>query len=132
MYDDEQRSTAPEERGMWKEFREFVNKGNAIDLAVGVVVGAAFGKIVNSLVADLIMPIVSLATGRIRLEDLFVQLSPGEFATLEAAREAGVPVVAYGAFINVVVEFMIVAFSIFLVVRQVNRWRGAPKEPAAS
>ncbi len=125
-------STGPEERGMWKEFREFVNKGNAIDLAVGVVVGAAFGKIVNSLVADLIMPIVSLATGRIRLEDLFVQLSPGEFATLEAAREAGVPVVAYGAFINVVVEFMIVAFSIFLVVRQVNRWRGAPKEPAAS
>jgi large conductance mechanosensitive channel len=132
MYDDEQRSTAREERGMWKEFQEFVNKGNAIDLAVGVVVGAAFGKIVNSLVADLIMPIVSLATGRIRLEDLFVQLSPGEFATLEAAREAGVPVVAYGAFINVVVEFMIVAFSIFLVVRQVNRWRGAPKEPAAS
>lgn len=125
-------SPAPEVRDMWKEFKEFVNKGNAIDLAVGVVVGAAFGKIVNSLVADVIMPMVSLATGRIRLQDLFVQLGPGDFVTLEAAREAGVPVIAYGAFINVVVEFMIVAFSIFLVVRQVNRWRSAPEEPAAN
>jgi len=115
---------------MWKEFQEFVNKGNAIDLAVGVVVGAAFGKIVNSLVADVIMPVVSLGTGRIRFQDLFIPLGPGEFATLEAAREAGVPVIAYGAFINVMVEFVIVAFSIFLVVRQVNKWRAA-KEPAA-
>jgi len=116
---------------VWKEFQEFVNKGNAIDLAVGVVIGAAFGKIVNSLVADVIMPVVSLGTGRIRFQDLFVQLGPGEFATLDAAREAGVPVIAYGAFMNVVVEFAIVAFSIFLVVRQVNRWRGGAKEPAA-
>lgn len=116
---------------MLKEFQEFVNKGNAIDLAVGVVVGAAFGKIVNSLVADIIMPIVSLGTGRIRFEDLFVQLGPGEFATLAAAREAGVSVVAYGAFLNNVVEFLVVAFSIFLVVRQINKWRGTKPAPAA-
>jgi large conductance mechanosensitive channel len=108
---------------MFGEFKEFINKGNAIDLAVGVVVGAAFGKIVNSLVADIIMPLVGLATGGVSFLDRFVALNGGDYATLEAAREAGAPVLAYGSFMNSVVEFFIIAFSIFIVVRQINRLR---------
>lgn len=109
---------------MFSEFKQFVNQGNAIDLAVGVVIGAAFGKIVNSLVADVIMPVVGLALGRVDFANRFLSLAGGDYPTLAAAREAGVPVLAYGAFINTVVEFFIVAFSIFLVVRQINRLRG--------
>ena len=112
---------------MFKAFKEFVNKGNAIDLAVGVVVGAAFGKIVNSLVADIIMPIVGMALGRVSFTNLFVSLNGQAYDTLAAAREAGAPVIAYGAFINSMVEFIVIAFSIFLVVRQINKMR-APKE----
>jgi len=108
---------------MFGEFKEFINKGNAIDLAVGVVVGAAFGKIVNSLVADIIMPLVGLATGGVRFVDRFITLNGGDYLTLEAAREAGAPVLAYGSFINTIVEFFIIAFSIFIVVRQINRLR---------
>jgi large conductance mechanosensitive channel len=113
---------------MVNEFKAFVNQGNALDLAVGVVIGAAFGKIVNSLVADIIMPVVSLATGRVDFQNMFLALGPGgPFATIDEARDAGA-VIAYGSFVNMVVEFMVIAFSIFLVVRQINRWRGkAPK-----
>ena len=109
---------------MFAEFRAFVNQGNAIDLAVGVVIGAAFGKIVNSLVADVIMPVLGLALGRVDFANRFVSLNGDAYATLAAAREAGAPVLAYGAFINTLVEFLVVAFSIFLVVRQINRMRG--------
>lgn len=109
---------------MFAEFKAFVNQGNAIDLAVGVVIGAAFGKIVNSLVADVIMPVLGLALGRVDFANRFVSLSGDAYATLAAAREAGAPVLAYGAFINTLVEFLVVAFSIFLVVRQINRMRG--------
>ena len=109
---------------MFGEFKEFINKGNAIDLAVGVVVGAAFGKIVNSLVADIIMPLVGLATGGVRFVDRFITLNGGDYATLEAARADAAPVLAYGSFINTIVEFFIIAFSIFIVVRQINRLRG--------
>jgi len=112
---------------MFSEFRQFVNQGNAIDLAVGLVIGAAFGKIVNSLVADLIMPVVGLALGGVDFVNRFVSLGGGEYPTLAEAREAGVPVLAYGSFINSVVEFFIIAFSIFLVVRQINRMRGTKK-----
>jgi len=112
-----------------KEFKEFVNQGNAMDLAVGVVVGAAFGKIVNSLVNDIVMPVVGLPLGKVNFVDRFIQLSGQSYETLEAARAAKVPVLAYGAFINTIVEFVIVAFSIFLVVRQINRLRG-PKKAA--
>lgn len=112
---------------MLKEFREFVNQGNAIDLAVGIIIGAAFGKIVNSLVADIIMPVVGLALGRVDFADRFVSLNGQAYDTLRLAREAGAPVLAYGAFINTIVEFLIVAFSIFLVVKQMNRLRGAAK-----
>jgi large conductance mechanosensitive channel len=111
------------------EFRQFVNQGNAIDLAVGVMIGAAFGKIVNSLVADIIMPVLGLALGRVDFANRYISLNGDVFPTLAAAREAGAPVLAYGAFINVVVEFFVIAFTIFLVVRQINRFRG--NTPAA-
>ena len=114
---------------MLKEFKEFVNQGNALDLAVGVLIGAAFGKIVNSIVNDLIMPILSIPLGAVSFQDRFIQLSGEPAATLEAARAGKGAVIAYGAFINTVVEFLIVAFSIFLVVRQINKWRG-PKPVA--
>lgn len=110
---------------MFAEFKTFVNQGNAIDLAVGLVIGAAFGKIVNSLVADVIMPVLGLGLGRVNFANRFVSLNGDAYATLAAAREAGAPVLAYGAFINTIVEFLVVAFSIFLVVRQMNRMRAA-------
>ena len=110
---------------MFAEFKTFVNQGNAIDLAVGLVIGAAFGKIVNSLVADVIMPVLGLALGRVNFANRFVSLNGDAYATLAAAREAGAPVLAYGAFINTIVEFLVIAFSIFLVVRQMNRLRAA-------
>jgi len=117
---------------MLQEFKEFVNKGNAIDLAVGVVIGAAFGKIVDSLVNDIVMPIVGLVTGGIDFSSRFVVLAAnrGTFATVAQAREAGVPVLAYGIFINTIVQFFIIAFSIFLVVRQINRFRTPPAKTA--
>lgn len=110
-----------------KEFKEFVNQGNAMDLAVGVVVGAAFGKIVNSLVADIVMPVVGLPLGKVNFVDRFVALNGQDYGTLELARKANAPVLAYGAFVNSIVEFLIIAFSIFMVVRQINRWRGIEK-----
>jgi large conductance mechanosensitive channel len=109
---------------MFKEFKAFVNQGNAMDLAVGVIIGAAFGKIVNSLVNDIIMPVVGRLTGGVDFKDKFFALDGQTFANLEAAKAASAPVLAYGAFINTVVEFFIIAFSIFLVVRQINKWRG--------
>ena len=109
---------------MLKEFKAFVNQGNALDLAVGVLIGAAFGKIVNSIVTDLITPLLSLALGRVDFNNMYVPLAdqPAGLA-LEEARKLGA-VVAYGSFINNVIEFLVVAFTIFLVVRQINKWRG--------
>jgi large conductance mechanosensitive channel len=109
-----------------QEFREFINKGNALDLAVGVVIGAAFGKIVDSLVNDLIMPIIGLLTGGIDFSSRFLVLSSqgGTFNSLADARASGLPIFAYGNFVNTVLQFLIIAFAIFLVVRQVNRLRG--------
>jgi len=121
---------------MLKEFKAFVNQGNALDLAVGVIIGAAFGKIVNSLVNDIIMPIMGVLTGGIDFKDKYVFLKVtdlaadlGKITTLDEARKHGV-VLAYGAFINTIVEFLIVAFAIFLIVRQINRWRGTAPAPA--
>jgi large conductance mechanosensitive channel len=115
---------------MLKEFKAFVNQGSALDLAVGVLIGAAFGKIVNSIVADIITPVLSLALGRIDFANMYVPLA-GQAAglPLEEAKKAGA-VVAYGSFLNNVIEFLIVAFSIFIVVKQINRLRG-PVEPKA-
>ena len=115
---------------MLQEFKEFVNKGNALDLAVGVVIGAAFGKIVESLVNDLVMPVIGLLTGGIDFSSRFLVLSSGggTFNTLAEAKASGLPIFAYGNFLNTVLQFVIIAFAIFLVVRQVNRLRG----PAAA
>jgi large conductance mechanosensitive channel len=116
---------------MLKEFKAFVNQGNALDLAVGVVIGAAFGKIVNSVVNDIIMPMLSPLLGRVDMKSLYIPMSGQPYGLpLEQARAEGGAVIAYGQFINNIVEFLIVAFSIFLVVRQINRWRGV--KPAAT
>ncbi|MBC7375914.1 MAG: large conductance mechanosensitive channel protein MscL [Burkholderiaceae bacterium] len=121
--------------GMMKEFKEFAVKGNVIDLAVGVIIGGAFGKIVDSIVGDLIMPVVGMIFGKLDFSSLFVVLgSPpaGTPMTLEALKKAGVPVLAYGNFITVAVNFTILAFIIFMMVRQINRMkREAPAAPAA-
>ncbi|HEX5216863.1 MAG TPA: large conductance mechanosensitive channel protein MscL [Vicinamibacterales bacterium] len=110
---------------MLKEFKAFVNQGNALDLAVGVLIGAAFGKIVNSIVNDLIMPILSLGLGRVDFKNMYVPLANQDPSLpLDKAREAG-SLIAYGLFFQTVVEFFVIAFTIFLVVRQINKWRGA-------
>jgi len=111
---------------MFQEFKAFVNQGNALDLAVGVIIGAAFGKIVASVVNDIIMPILSLALGRVEFTNMFIALNGQAGATLEEARKGGA-VIAYGTFINNIVEFLIIAFTIFMIVRQINKWRGATK-----
>jgi large conductance mechanosensitive channel len=118
-----------------KEFREFAAKGNVVDLAVGVIIGAAFGKIVESLVNDLVMPVIGALVGKIDFSNLFVVLGPvpaGTGRTLDALKKAAVPVFAYGNFLTVLVNFAILAFIIFLMVRQINRLRRAHAEPAAA
>ncbi|RYF72500.1 MAG: large conductance mechanosensitive channel protein MscL [Comamonadaceae bacterium] len=123
--------------GMLKEFREFAVKGNVIDLAVGVIIGAAFGKIVDSLVADIIMPVVGLVFGKLDFSNLYLVLGtvPAGIANnLADLKKAGVPVLAYGNFITIAVNFVILAFIIFLMIKQVNKMRAvndaAPAEPA--
>jgi large conductance mechanosensitive channel len=111
-----------------REFREFAARGSVIDLAVGVIIGAAFGRIVASLVSDVLMPPIGLLMGGINFSDLFVTLDGGAYATLAAAREASAPVIAYGQFVNTMIEFLIVAAAIFLLVRQINRLK--TPEPA--
>lgn len=106
---------------MLKEFKEFAMKGNIIDLAVGVVIGGAFGKIVTSLVSDIIMPLIGLILGKIDFSNLFLTLGNGKYKTIEAAKAAGVGTLNYGLFINNVIDFLIIAFSIFIVIRQLNK-----------
>lgn len=116
---------------MLKEFREFASRGNVLDLAVGVILGAAFGKIVTSLVNDLLMPPLGLVLGSVDFSDLFVSLNGQSYPSLATAKEAGAPTLNYGAFINTVIEFAIVAFAIFLLVRQFNKLKTpAPAPPA--
>jgi large conductance mechanosensitive channel len=111
---------------MLREFKEFAVRGNVLDLAVGVVIGAAFGKIVTSLVNDIVMPPIGLFVGHLDFKDLFINLSSTSYKSLTEAKAAGAPVVAYGTFLNVVFEFLIVAFVVFLLVRQINRMRSKP------
>jgi len=107
---------------MFKEFREFVARGNVVDLAVGVIMGAAFGKIVTSLVNDMVMPPIGLALGKVNFKDLYVDLTPGTKAmTLDEARKAGDATINYGAFLNTILEFLIVAFAVFLLVKAATR-----------
>lgn len=106
---------------MLKEFKEFAMRGNVIDLAIGVIIGGAFGKIVSSFVADVIMPLIGLLLGGVDFSNLFVNLGAEKYATLAAAQEAGAPTLNYGIFINAIVDFLIVAFVIFLVVKGINK-----------
>jgi len=124
---------------MMQEFKEFAVKGNVVDLAVGVIIGGAFGKIVDSVVGDLIMPLVGAVFGKLDFSNLFFALGTppaGTAMTLDALRKAGVPVFAYGSFITVAVNFAILAFIIFLMIKQINRLKkeepAAPEAPAAT
>ena len=117
---------------MLKEFREFIMRGNVLDLAVAVIIGAAFGKVITSAVSDLIMPPIGLLLGGVDFSSLFINLSGGAVASLDEARKAGVPVIAYGAFLNAVIDFLIVAAVIFLVVRAANRLQRLREKPAAA
>ena len=115
--------------GFVKEFKEFAMRGNVLDMAVGIVIGAAFTAIVNSLVKDVIMPPIGLLTGGLDFSNLFVSLTGEHFDSLAAATEAGAPVLRYGVFINAIINFIIVALAIFVLIKQVNRFK--KKEEAA-
>jgi len=116
---------------MFKEFKAFAMRGNVLDLAVGVIIGAAFGAIVTSLVNDIIMPPVGKIMGGMDFKDLFISLDGSPYKSLADAKMAGAPVIAYGNFLNTIINFLIVSFSIFLLIRQVNRLAGPPPAPAA-
>jgi large conductance mechanosensitive channel len=118
---------------MLKEFREFVMRGNVMDLAVGVIIGGAFGKIVSSLVSDIIMPPIGLLLNGVNFSDLFISLNGQAYATLAEAQAAGVPTLNYGSFVNNVIDFLIIALVIFLLIRAMNRLqRPAPAAAPAT
>src|SRR5258705_13796243 len=116
---------------MMSEFRAFLMRGNIVDLAVAVVIGAAFGAIVTSFVNDILMPPIGRVLGRANFADLFVTLSGGSYPSLAAAKAAGAATLNYGVFINTIINFVIVAFAVFVVIRQANRLKGPPPAPAA-
>ncbi len=116
---------------MLQEFKKFALQGNVLDMAIGIIIGAAFGKIVSSLVADVLMPPIGLLVGQIDFSSLFLNLSGQDYASLAAAKAAGAPTINYGIFLNNILDFVIVAFVIFLLVKQVNRLK-AKEAPAAS
>src|ERR1051325_7347741 len=126
-YTDPSRRTA-----MFSEFKKFIMRGNVMDLAVGVIIGAAFGKIVTSLVNDIFMPVIGLALGGLDFSNRFISLNSKAYDTLAAAKADKAPTLNYGIFVNTVVEFLIVAFVIFIVVKQVNRILPPPPAPAPS
>nr|WP_268968557.1 large conductance mechanosensitive channel protein MscL [Palleronia pontilimi] len=117
------------DRHVISEFKDFIAKGNVMDMAVGIIIGAAFTAIVSSLVADLINPFIGLFTGGIDFSNMFVVLGEGDYASLTAAQEAGAAVFAYGSFINAVINFLIVAFVVFMLVKMVNRIKSAATAP---
>ena len=117
---------------MFKEFKEFAMRGSVVDLAVGVIIGASFGTIVKSLVDDILMPPIGLLIGGLDFSNLFISLSGAQYPSLAAAKEAGAPTINYGLFLNNVLNFLIVAFAVFLLVRQINRLkRETPVPPPA-
>lgn len=118
---------------MLQEFREFIQRGNVIDLAVAVIIGAAFGAIINSLVEDIIMPVIGLFTGGVSFTNWFVALDGNSYATLQDAMDAGAATLRYGLFFNALINFLVIAFVIFLVVRQINKMQKEepPSEPPA-
>jgi large conductance mechanosensitive channel len=111
---------------MLKEFRDFAARGNVVDLAVGVIIGAAFGKVVTSLVNDVIMPPIGLVIGRVDFKSLFISLNGQSYPSMAEAQKASAPTINYGIFLNTILEFLIVAFVVFLLVKQINRMRPAP------
>jgi large conductance mechanosensitive channel len=113
---------------MLKEFKEFAMRGNVVDMAVGIVIGAAFGTIIKSLVADVIMPPIGMLLGGVDFTNFFITLSEGSYSTLEAAKEAGAVTLNYGSFINTVISFLIVAFAIFILIKQMNRLKKKEEE----
>jgi large conductance mechanosensitive channel len=117
---------------MLKEFKKFAIRGNVIDLAVAVIIGAAFGAIVSSFVNDIIMPVIGLLLGKIDFRNLFIVLGDGSFDTVEAAKEAGVATLNYGIFINTIISFIIIALSIFFVVRWIGKMKKKEEVPAAA
>ena len=114
---------------MWREFKEFIARGNVIDLAVAVIIGAAFGKIITTLVDNIIMPPIGLALGKADFSNLFIDLSGQHPVSLADAQLKGLPVITYGVLINDIVNFLIIAFVVFLVVKAVNRLKAAPPPP---
>jgi large conductance mechanosensitive channel len=123
---------------MLNEFRSFIARGNVIDMAVGIIIGAAFTAIVSSLVGDIINPVIGVITGGIDFSNMFVNLGEGDFTSIAAARESGAPIFAYGAFVTAVINFLIIAWVVFLLVKGVNRLKEAaikaeaPPPPAPS
>jgi large conductance mechanosensitive channel len=117
---------------MLKEFKEFAMRGNVVDMAVGIIIGAAFGKIISSFVNDILMPPIGLLLGKVNFSNLFIDLSGKNFATLEEATKAGAATINYGLFFNTILDFVIVAFAVFLMIRQINRMKREPETvPAA-
>lgn len=120
---------------MWKEFKEFAVRGNVIDLAVGIIIGVAFTTVVNSLVNDIIMPPIGYIMGGLDFSNFFLVLRGDDYASLQAAKDAGAVTVNYGVFVNAIINFLIVALAVFILVKQVNRFRRkeaeTPAEPAA-
>jgi large conductance mechanosensitive channel len=115
-----------------KEFKEFAMRGSVLDLAVGVIIGAAFGKVVSSLVEDVIMPPIGRLLGNVDFSNLFISLSDKSYDSLATAKAAGAPTLNYGNFINTVISFLIVAFAVFLLVRSVNQWLPKPAPPVTT
>jgi large conductance mechanosensitive channel len=115
---------------MWKEFKAFAMRGNVLDMAVGIIIGAAFGRIITSLVGDILMPPIGLILGKVDFSSLFLNVSGKSYATLAEAKAANAATINYGIFLNTVIDFVIVAFVIFLLVRQVNKWNKPAPAPA--
>jgi large conductance mechanosensitive channel len=115
---------------MFREFKEFAMRGNVVDMAIGIIIGAAFGKIVASFVSDILMPPIGLLLGKVDFANLFLNLSSTDYPSLAAAKAAGAATLNYGIFINTVIDFLFVAFAVFLLVKQINRLNRGP-EPAA-
>ncbi len=117
---------------MFKEFKEFAVKGNVMDMAVGIIIGAAFGKIVASFVDDVVLPPLGLLLHHVDFSNLFITLGGGDFPTVAAAKAAGAPTLNYGLFLNSVLNFLIVGFAVFIMVKQINRWKKAPVPTAVT
>ncbi len=111
---------------MFKEFKEFAMRGNVLDMAIGIIIGAAFGKIITSLVNDILMPPLGLAIGNVNFPDLFINLSKEHYETLSGAKSAGAATINYGLFVNTIIDFILVAFALFLMIKQFNRFQKKP------